>query len=238
MENKLEIFKNEKFGEVRTLELNDDVWFVAKDVCDALELSNTTMAISRLDEDERTKLNLGRQGDVNLVNEYGLYNLVLASRKKEAKEFKRWITHEVIPSIRKTGGYEIPKTPMETLELMFKVQKENSDKIDKLDSRVFEIEENAPLNPGEYILVNQKVSQRIRNIKRELGLEKTTREQNSELYRAINSEIKTITGVKTRSQLRQKDLDKVLDFIRDWEPSKATRVILNQLSMDLEGENL
>ena len=125
---------------------------------------------------------------------------------------------------------------METLELMFKVQKENSMKIDKLDRRVYEIEKNAPLNPGEYILVIQKVSQRIRNIKRKLGLglEKSTREHNLELYRAINNDIKTITGVRTRSQLSQNHLDKLLGFIRDWEPSKATRVILNQLTINLE----
>src|SRR5690625_1845425 len=63
------------------------------------------MAVGRLDEDERAKFNLGRQGDTNIVNEYGLYSLILASRKPEAKRFKRWITHEVLPSIRKTGGY-------------------------------------------------------------------------------------------------------------------------------------
>lgn len=115
---------------------------------------------------------------------------------------------------------------METLELMFQVQKENVDKIEKLDTRVYEIEENSCLNPGEYNLINTKVSERIRNIKQELGLDRPTREQNTILYRALNSEIKTITGVRTRSQLRQKDLNKVLDFIRDWEPSKATIVIL------------
>ena len=91
--------------EVRTITINGDAWFVAKDVCDILEIANVTQAISRLDDDERTMLNIGRQGVTNVVNEPGLYSLILGSRKPEAKQFKRWITHEVIPSIRKTGSY-------------------------------------------------------------------------------------------------------------------------------------
>lgn len=85
--------------------INNEPWFVAKDVCEILEISNPTMALQRLDEDERSKFNLGRQGETNIVNEPGLYTLILGSRKPEAKQFKRWITHEVIPTIRKTGGY-------------------------------------------------------------------------------------------------------------------------------------
>lgn len=103
--NDLQIFKNSEFGEIRTVTKNNEPWFVAIDVCNALDLKNPTVSVGRLDEDERTKFNLGRQGMTNIVSEYGLYNLILASRKKEAKKFKRWITHEVIPTIRKHGAY-------------------------------------------------------------------------------------------------------------------------------------
>ena len=105
MKNKLMLFENEAFGKVRTLNLNGEPWFVAVDVCSVLDLSNPTIAVSRLDEDERAKFNLGRQGDATIVNEPGLYTLVLGSRKPEAKAFKRWITHEVLPNIRKHGVY-------------------------------------------------------------------------------------------------------------------------------------
>ena len=101
MENNMQIYKSEKFGEIRTLNLNGEPWFAAVDVCIALDLSNPTIAVSRLDEDERAKFNLGRQGDATIVNEPGLYTLILSSRKPEAKAFKRWTAHEVIPSIRK-----------------------------------------------------------------------------------------------------------------------------------------
>lgn len=113
--NELQIFKNSEFGEIRTVTKNNEPWFVAIDVCNALELSNPTVVVGRLDEDERTKFNLGRQGMTNIVSEYGLYNLILASRKKEAKKFKRWITHEVIPTIRKHGAYMTSEVIEKTL---------------------------------------------------------------------------------------------------------------------------
>lgn len=110
MENKqLQVFKNPEFGEIRVVEKDSEPWFVAVDVCDILGLSNPTIAVSRLDKDERAKFNLGRQGDSTIVNEPGLYTLILGSRKPEAKAFKRWITHEVIPSIRKYGAYMTPE---------------------------------------------------------------------------------------------------------------------------------
>ena len=112
--NDLQVFENPDFGQVRTVTKDGEPWFVAADVCRALEHSNVTVALDRLDDDEKAKFNLGlRGGDTGCVNEPGLYSLVLGSRKPEAKNFKRWITHEVIPSIRKTGSYSIqePETP-------------------------------------------------------------------------------------------------------------------------------
>lgn len=118
--NELHIFNSEEFGEIRTVSINNEPWFVASDICKALDISNPSVAIARLDEDERSKFNLGRQGEGNIVNEYGLYSLVLASRKPEAKKFKRWITHEVIPSIRKHGGYIAGQDTMTDDQLLAK----------------------------------------------------------------------------------------------------------------------
>ncbi|MDY4856303.1 MAG: BRO family protein [Candidatus Ventricola sp.] len=113
--NDLQVFENPAFGQVRTVTKDGEPWFVAADVCRALEVDPT--ATRRLDDDEKNTLRLtqGTSGNPNvtIVNEPGLYSLVLGSRKPEAKNFKRWITHEVIPSIRKTGSYSIqePETP-------------------------------------------------------------------------------------------------------------------------------
>ncbi|MEK4488305.1 phage antirepressor [Paenibacillus sp. FSL L8-0493] len=107
--------------EVRSTVIDGQPWFVAKDVCDVLELTNSRMAIDRLDEDEKgvsSTDTLGGKQSLAIINEPGLYSLILGSRKPEAKQFKRWITHDVIPSIRKTGGYMIPQTMPETLRLL------------------------------------------------------------------------------------------------------------------------
>ena len=108
MDNKLMTFENAAFGKIRTLTIDGEPWFVAADVCRALEIGNPSMTVERLDDDEKgisTIDTLGGKQRMTIINEPGLYSLVLSSRKPEAKAFKRWITHEVIPAIRKYGGY-------------------------------------------------------------------------------------------------------------------------------------
>lgn len=110
--NDLTTFTNPQFGNLRTVILNDEPWFVASDVCKALGISNSKDAIKRLDSDEKSGVDLtdphGRIQRTNCVSESGLYSLILGSRKPSARQFKRWVTHDVIPSIRKTGAYVSP----------------------------------------------------------------------------------------------------------------------------------
>lgn len=104
----LRVFENPEFGEVRTVEIEGAPWFVAVDVCRALEIGNSRQALARLDDDEKGVIlndTLGGKQEMATVSEAGLYALVLSSRKPEAKTFKRWITHEVLPSIRQHGMY-------------------------------------------------------------------------------------------------------------------------------------
>lgn len=113
----LQIFNNEKFGSIRTVEVNNDPYFVGKDVAEILGYSNPSKAISmHVDEEDKefVMMNIANSQNGNLsigqtktavINESGLYSLILSSKLPTAKEFKRWITHEVIPAIRKTGGY-------------------------------------------------------------------------------------------------------------------------------------
>ena len=164
--NELKLFENEEFGKVRVLEIENEPWFVAKDVCDILELSNPSVALKNLDEDERTKFNLGRQGNTNLINESGLYALIVRSRKPEAKKFRKWITSEVLPSIRKHGVYmtdnilnQVLDNPDFLIGLLTNL-KEEKEKRQKLEK---EKEENKPLvdfatrilDKGENILVRE-----------------------------------------------------------------------------------
>ena len=108
MNNHLMIFENPEFGAVRSILIDGEPWFVAADVCKALELEKTNRALSRLDDDEKGAHSVSTPGGrqrMSIISESGLYSLILGSRKPEARAFKRWITHEVIPSIRKHGAY-------------------------------------------------------------------------------------------------------------------------------------
>lgn len=122
MANEIQVFSNETFGQLRTIKINGEIWFVAKDVCDALEIKNSRDALTRLDTDEKNTVVLTDGiGNPNksVVNEYGLYTLVLSSRKPEAKTFKRWVTHDVLPSIRKTGQYSnLPQDYLSALKAL------------------------------------------------------------------------------------------------------------------------
>lgn len=107
-------FTTFKFGKsaIRVIDRNGEPWFVAEDVCNALKLSNPSMSLKSLDDDERSKFNLGRQGDANIVSESGMFTLVLRCRDAVNKgsiphSFRKWVTAEVLPSIRKTGKYEV-----------------------------------------------------------------------------------------------------------------------------------
>lgn len=153
--NEIKIFENSDFGQVRTLEHNNEIYFVASDICKCLDIKNTTQAVQRLDEDEKSMFNIGLSGgETNLVNEYGLYNLILVSRKKEAKAFKRWITHEVLPSIRKHGLYatdELLDNPDFLIEAITKLKEEREKnlKLQAINSKL-EVENEIMQPKAEY----------------------------------------------------------------------------------------
>ena len=110
---------------VRTVQLNNQPYWVLKDVCDVLELSNPTVVANRLEDDERAKFNLGRQGEATVITESGLYAVILRSDKPNAKEFRKWVTSEVLPTIRKNGvyltdekAYDITHNPQSLADLL------------------------------------------------------------------------------------------------------------------------
>lgn len=117
--NDVKIFENPVFGRVRTVSIDGEPWFVGKDIALALGYCNTKDALSRhVDADDKGGSRIttpsGEQ-EMTIINESGLYSLVLSSKLPTAKKFKRWVTHEVIPAIRKTGGYQVPQSPAEQM---------------------------------------------------------------------------------------------------------------------------
>ena len=120
MEAQIQVFQHEMFGSLRAVrkEPQGEPWFVAKDVCGCLDLTNAAQTLSYLDDDEKGIISNDTPGgkqQMLVISEPGLYSLILRSRKPEAKAFKRWVTHEILPSIRKTGHYGAPETEDEIL---------------------------------------------------------------------------------------------------------------------------
>lgn len=142
----LQIFSNSEFGEIRTALVNDEPMFCLIDICKALEIKNATDVAKRLDEDELTRLNLGsRAGETNFITESGLYAVILRSDKPNAKKFRKWVTSEVLPSIRKTGSYSKPLTTSEQIRLLAQGNTELTERVDKVEDKITSIEEETPL---------------------------------------------------------------------------------------------
>lgn len=149
MDNEIQLFHSDQFGDVRALSVDGEPWFVAKDVCDALGIRTDTVR-KILDSDEVSETNpntIGVAGGHNplVISEPGLYKLVLKSRKTEAKAFQRWVTHEVLPAIRRTGGYMVARdeTPEQTMARALLIAQETIDRSNK--ALRFEQERNAAL---------------------------------------------------------------------------------------------
>lgn len=174
MENKITVFENEEFGTVRTVSIDDEPWFVANDVCAILEIDRTQTR--RLEDDEKGVClihTLGGDQKMSIINEFGLYSLILRSRKPEARAFRRWITHEVIPSIRRHGMYAT--TPMlrkfqenpELIQLVCERMLAEKDRADRLDEKISELQPKADFFDA---FVNPDDCTNIRNTAKELGV--------------------------------------------------------------------
>lgn len=143
--NDLMIFKNEEFGEIRSFEINNEPWFVGKDVAESLIYKEPHKAIvNHIDEDDRIKYpivdELGRKQETWLINESGLYSLIMSSKLPNAKKFKKWVTSEVLPSIRKTGGYIAGQEQMTEEEIMAKAILFANNKIQELGKKNQQLE--------------------------------------------------------------------------------------------------
>lgn len=140
-------------NEVRTVELDGEPWFVLKDVCQVLGMTNPTAVAERLDEDERAKSNLGRQGASWVINESGLYSVILRSDKEEAKPFRKWVTAEVLPTIRKTGGYMMQGMSKE-LQSIFLLDQRTM----KHEERISALENTMTVDSGKQQVLQQTVN--------------------------------------------------------------------------------
>lgn len=232
--NEVKIFENPEFGKVRTMEINGEPYFVGKDVAEILGYSDTNKAIAMHVDDEdklndKTASSLGQRGGW-IINESGLYSLILSSKLPKAKEFKRWVTSEVLPSIRKTGSYSTPH--MSEMEMiaklasnavnMEKALEEQNKRIEKLENKAdIPIKEivSETLSYSRITYEQQKtihLSVKLRVLE-ELHAERSIKNQKL-YYNKLYSDIRRLFDVTSFRNIRTKDYRSALYFIREWKP--------------------
>lgn len=238
--NELQTFNFEELP-IRTMNVDGEPYFIGKDVAEVLGYKDVSSAVSKhVDDEDKTTLLIQQDGSnyksrTTLINESGLYSLIFSSKLESAKRFKRWVTSEVLPTLRKTGTYQVPDNPMDALKLMFQAQEETKEEINSVKADVIDLKENQKLDSGEYGLVTRTVNQRVAYIRQIHGLP-NKKEINTPLYKDINNDIHVMTGIKTRTQLKQKHFNDVLDMIANWFPSQSTMYVVKQLEMKFEEE--
>ncbi|HDD1085840.1 TPA: ORF6C domain-containing protein [Staphylococcus aureus] len=223
---------------VRTLEVDGEPYFVGSDIAKILGYQKPQNAIAtHVDlEDKTTTLIQGTgsnyKSNAVIINESGLYSLIFSSKLENAKRFKRWVTSEVLPTLRKTGAYQVPSDPMQALRLMFEATEETKQEIKNVKDDVIDLKENQKLDAGDYNFLTRTINQRVAHIQRLHAI--TNQKQRSELFRDINSEVKKMTGASSRTNVRQKHFDDVIEMIANWFPSQATLYRIKQIEMKFE----
>ena len=167
--------------EVRTVEMNGEPWFVLKDVCEVLDLGTTAKVAERLDADEKGMNQIHTPGglqSVTVINESGLYNVILRSDKPEAKPFRKWVTSEVLPSIRKNGGYITGQEQLSPQELMAKALMVAQKTLSDREARISEltVQNNIMAPKAEYFdeLIDRNMLTSFRDTAKELGIKPKT----------------------------------------------------------------
>lgn len=225
----LEIFKNEEFGEIRTVMKDGEPMFCLVDICKALEISNPSKVAQRLEDDERTKFELGRAGETNFITESGLYAVILRSDKPNAKKFRKWITSEVLPSIRKTGAYGKPMTTAQKIQLLAQGNDELNERVDKVETKIYTLENDMPLYGCEIEDIQRHVKRRVVDI---LGGKQSESYHDPSIrnkaFSDIWNQLKREFGcVSTYKSIKRRYIADVHEFIDCYEP---LRVLAEQIT--------
>lgn len=228
--NDLQIFNNEEFGEIRTAVVNNEPMFCLIDICKALELSNSRIVADRLDEDERRKLDLPRQGETWFVTESGLYAVILRSDKPNAKKFRKWVTSEVLPSIRKTGSYNKPMSTAEKIQLLAQGNEELNERVDMVDGRVTDLENNMTIDYGQQVVIGDEVNKVVIGA---LGGKDSAayKEISRKVFSECNRDIKHYFHVNSRNNIPKKRFDEAVQYIKNWHPCTNTQILINSFKI-------
>ena len=218
----LKIFENEEFGQIRTVMRDGEVWFVGKDVAEILGYVDPNKAIA-MHVDEEDKLNdkmassLGQRGGW-LINESGLYGLILSSKLSSARKFKHWVTSEVLPAIRKTGIYDMDEYSPEMKAILM-----HDKKLVKIDNRVTDLENHMTIDYGEQVVLGDEVNKEVLDA---LGGKHSNayNEIGKKVFAECNRDLKHYFHVNARNNVPKNRYYEALEYIQEWKPCTNTQI--------------
>ena len=222
----LQIFNNSEFGQIRSLVLDDEVWFIGKDITMALGYSNDRKALQdNVDVEDRRLIQKSLCGTLEIpnrgvtaINESGLYSLVLRSKLPNAKKFKKWVTSEVLPSIRKTGSYQKPLSTQEMMRIQLGM-------IDDVSDRVTNLENTMNIDYGQQHSLGELISSRVI----ELGGGKKSnayKEIGRKVFSEINHDYKDYFNVNARGNTPRLKYEEAVEYVKNWIPSTNTMMLI------------
>lgn len=230
--NELQIFNNPEFGEIRTIEIDGEPWFVGKDVAVALGYANPKDALgNHVDTEDKRVIQRSRfptleipNRGMTIVNESGVYALIFSSKLPSAKKFKRWVTAEILPAIRKTGTYTAPDMSKELQAIIMIDQRTVQH-----EKRITALEENMVIDYGQQRTltsrVNEVVVAALGGMDAPAYSDKTIR---SRTYSECNRDIQRWFNVNSRNNIPRKRFDEAVDYIHSWRPSTNMSMAIRQ----------
>lgn len=226
--NELQIFNSEEFGDIRTVTIENEPWFVGKDVATALGYSNPQKAVrDHISEEDRGVNEMdtpsGRQ-NLAIINESGLYALIFGSKLESAKRFKHWVTSEVLPAIRKTGAYQKPMTTDQKIQLLAQGNVELTEKIDKVDKDLQEFKADMPLLALECQRITRAKNQKVVPL---MGGKDAPAYKNKSLmhkvYSDVDAQLRREFGVNTYKAIKRSQCDLAVEIIKKYELPRCLR---------------
>lgn len=217
----LQIFNSEEFGDMRTVTIDDETCFVGKDVANALGYERATKAIQdHVDDDDKDEVpiqdSIGRMQKTPVINESGLYALIFGSKLESAKRFKHWVTSEVLPTIRKTGGYQKQLSPTEMMRVQLGM-------IDDHESRIENLENNMTIDYGQQQILGETVNHTVISI---LGGKESNayKEISKKVFAECNRDLKNYFQVNARNNVPKKRFEEALQYAQSWKPCTNTQL--------------
>lgn len=226
--NELQIFNSEEFGDIRTVTIENEPWFVGKDVAVSLGYKDTSDALKKhvADEDKLTRCfaDSGQNRQMYIINESGLYALIFGSKLESAKRFKHWVTSEVLPAIRKTGAYQKPMTTDQKIQLLAQGNVELTEKIDKVDKDLQEFKADMPLLALECQRITRAKNQKVVPL---MGGKDAPAYKNKSLmhkvYSDVDAQLRREFGVNTYKAIKRSQCDLAVEIIKKYELPRCLR---------------